>query len=84
MPSRLNAWLDEECWSMTTALARQTEPIVFADEIEQRVAEYREALRRSWRGQCLAFADANDAFWAEMRKGAEEWKRAIERLTGGK
>lgn len=82
MGKLLDAWLEEECREMTVALTIQQRGEgctangeirfratgISGAEIERRIAEFREALKRTTLGQYLLLFDRFVELWAAVRE----------------
>lgn len=79
MGTRLNAWLDEECRDMRLTLLMT--PTRDHSRTEEMVAEFREAMKRSYCGQCLLLADQFEELWETLprwlRLPAQGWARIL-------
>jgi len=92
---RLDDWLDDECQNMRAALmldpGRDLKPADYSLNVTNdqatldRLADFREAMRNSYRGQCLAAGDAFDDLWRTvpwfLRRPVEAWARVLRRIA---
>ena len=75
MGKRLDTWLDEECRFMTIALSMTPENP--SEDTMAMVAEFSEAMKRSYRGQRLLIADQFEELWATVPRWLRWWPERL-------